>query len=93
MHKLKAGKHWPRGPGSKECLLQQQDRPPTPEEVKRFRNFNRPDVGMPRVFPVASKDPPVAKDLCHGVTSKESLAVGSSNLTMAPINYANRLRT
>lgn len=72
---LKAGKQWPRGPGSKECLLQQQDRPSTPEEVKRFRSFNRPDVGMPRVFPVASKDPSVAKDLCHGVTSKESLAV------------------
>lgn len=70
-----AGKQWSRGPGSKECLLQQQDRPSTPEEVKRFRSFNRPDVGMPRVFPVASKDPSVAKDLCHGVTSKESLAV------------------
>lgn len=70
-----AGKHWPRGIGSKECLSQNQDRPSTPEEVKRFRNFNRPDVGMPRVIPAASKDHSVAKDLCHGVTSKESLAV------------------
>ena len=75
---IKAGKCKPRGPGSRECISQPQDRPSTPEDVKRFRGFNRPDVGRPRIFPAASKDPPVAKDLCHGVTSKESLAVSLS---------------
>ncbi len=65
----------PRGPGAGECLSEPSERPPTPELVKRLRGMTRPEPGQQRVFHSFAGDPPVAKEIRHGIDTKDSLAV------------------
>ncbi len=70
-----AGKLIPRGPGAGECLSEPRERLPTPDLVKKLRGMTRPEPGQQRVFHSFAGDAPVAKEIRHGIGTKDSLAV------------------
>ncbi|CAG6013818.1 unnamed protein product [Menidia menidia] len=51
--------------------------PPTPPEVRKFRNCNQPEPGAVRVHRGKANDPEVASSLVHGISTKSSLTSGS----------------
>lgn len=72
---LQAGKVTPRGGGAKECIVSPNTRPPTPEQVKKFRGATRPAPGEKRILHSFAGDPPPNPSLRHGVVTKTSLEV------------------
>ncbi|XP_006821422.1 EF-hand domain-containing family member B-like [Saccoglossus kowalevskii] len=63
------------GHSAPDCLTQEV-RPPTPDVVKKFKNFFEPDAGAARLFYGKANDPDIASTLVHGVTSKDSNSAG-----------------
>ena len=77
-YSLQAGKLIPRGPGARECLDHSRDHAPTPDLVRQFHGTTRPAPGQQRVFHSFAGDSPVAKEMRHGIKTKESLVVRQS---------------
>lgn len=76
-----AGKQLPTGDTAKKCL-QEPPKPPTPPEVRKFRQSKYPEPGVIRVHHGKARDPDVASFLVHGVSTKASLS--SSSLLNPP---------
>ncbi|KAM9723738.1 EF-hand domain-containing family member B [Menidia menidia] len=72
---IPAGKLNPVGERVKSCLT--IPNPPTPPEVRKFRNCNQPEPGAVRVHRGKANDPEVASTLVHGISTKSSLTSGS----------------
>ncbi|XP_075322939.1 EF-hand domain-containing family member B [Odontesthes bonariensis] len=51
--------------------------PPTPPEVRKFRNSNQPEPGVIRVHRGKADDPDVASTLVHGISTKSHVTGGS----------------
>jgi len=47
----------------------------TPDQVRPFRGMTQSAAGAQRIFYSFANDPPVAKEMRHGVSSKSSLDV------------------
>ncbi|XP_019734291.1 EF-hand domain-containing family member B isoform X1 [Hippocampus comes] len=67
----RAGKQVPIGDRAATCL-QEIKRAATPPVVRKYRNSNRPGLGMVRVHHGKANDPKVAVTLVHGLCTKSS---------------------
>nr|XP_015805272.2 EF-hand domain-containing family member B [Nothobranchius furzeri] len=67
----RAGKLKPLGDRA-ECCLQEMPCPPTPPDVKKYRNSILPEPGAIRVHHGKANDPDVASTLVHGIRTKRS---------------------
>ncbi|XP_070570083.1 EF-hand domain-containing family member B-like [Ptychodera flava] len=65
-----------KGDSAKDCLLHDQ-RAPTPDTVKKFKNFFEPEPSAARVFYGRANDPDIASTIVHGVSTRPSDSAGN----------------
>ncbi|KAK7507423.1 hypothetical protein BaRGS_00001358 [Batillaria attramentaria] len=73
-----AGKLTASGDTAEICLKPRNERPDSPDIIKRFRGTFRPDAGKKRVFYGRANDPHLqwAEDMRHGVNTHPSFTAG-----------------
>lgn len=73
-----AGKLTATGDTALSCLKPKDDRPPSPDVIRRFRATLRPDAGQMRVFYGKASDPhrQLATEMCHGISTQSSANAG-----------------
>ncbi|XP_077997743.1 EF-hand domain-containing family member B-like [Glandiceps talaboti] len=64
------------GDSARDCLTHEQ-RPPTPDTVKKFQNFYEPEAGAERIFYGRANDPNIAATISHGISTRPSDSAGA----------------
>ncbi|KAK0045778.1 EF-hand domain-containing family member B [Biomphalaria pfeifferi] len=75
---LAAGKLTSQGETSEQCLRPKDERPPSPEVIRKFRATFRPDAGQMRNFYGTAYDPQRqwAVEMTHGIKTHTSVDAG-----------------
>ncbi|CAL1536314.1 unnamed protein product [Lymnaea stagnalis] len=74
---LAAGKLTGMGQSTEQCLRPKDERPPSPETVRKFRATFRPDAGQMRIFYGTAYDPQRqwAVEMTHGVNTEPTTSL------------------